>query len=137
AGAYDVLVARLIDLRHRARRRESAAAVGSANTELLDERGHHAHGRGPGAVGRADRLDDVVENGRAAQHPPGAGRGPGELRILPRGFVERREVGVEPEHVARGLDEEHGVAPPDVRALDTGETGAAGADAARPGPGHR
>src|SRR5439155_803759 len=91
AGAHDVLVERLIDARHGPRRREGPPSVRSARTELLDECRHHPHRRRPGTVGRADRLDDVLENGWAPQHPPGAGRDELELG-RPRAFRHRESL---------------------------------------------
>ncbi|TML82512.1 MAG: aminotransferase class III-fold pyridoxal phosphate-dependent enzyme, partial [Actinobacteria bacterium] len=128
AGAHDVLVERLIDARHGPRRREGPPSVRSARTELLDECRHHPHRRRPGTVGRADRLDDVLENGWAPQHPPGAGRDPRELGILACSFVQAGQIGVEPEHVARSVCKHDAVARTDVHALDPGEAWPACAD---------
>ena len=67
------------------RRRATVAGAGNAaalrragrrRPELADERADHPHGRRPCAVGRADRLDEVLEHRRAAHHPPGAGDRP-------------------------------------------------------------
>jgi hypothetical protein len=49
-------------------------------------------------VRRADRLDDVLEDGRRAQHAPGAERAPRQVVVADQ-LVEGREVLVEPEHV--------------------------------------
>ena len=79
AGARDLAVERLVRGRHRLGGRERAAAVGRRVAEMLDERGRHLRRQRPRAVRRADRLHDVLEDGRAAQHPAGARRRPGEV----------------------------------------------------------
>jgi hypothetical protein len=99
AGADDVLVERLVRLGHRRGRRERAAAVARGDAEVPDERAHHPLGRRPRAVGRADRLDDILEDGRAADHPARPGRGPRELGIRRDADVEPGEVFVEAQHV--------------------------------------
>ena len=78
----------------------AAPARRGRRAELADQRADHPHRRRPRAVGRADRLDEVLEHRRAAQHPPGAGGHPGEVRVLGRAGVEGAEVVVEAQHVA-------------------------------------
>ena len=56
--------------------------AGGRLAEVLDERADHAHGRRPRAVRRADRLHDVLEDRRAAEHPAGPARHPGELGVV-------------------------------------------------------
>ena len=57
------------------------AAAGGRLAEVLDEGPDHPLGGRPGAVRRADRLHDLLEDGRAADEPPGARRRPGELGV--------------------------------------------------------
>ncbi len=69
--------------------------------QVLDERRRHPHRRRPGAVGRADRLDHFLEDGRAAQHPARSLRGPGELRVVRGCFVEAGQVLVQVEDASQ------------------------------------
>ncbi len=98
--AGHVAVERLIGRRHLGRGREGVT-LGYANrgcAEMIDERGDHPHRARPGAVGGADRLDHVLEHGRASQHPPGARGGPGEHGVGRGHGVEPAQVLVEREH---------------------------------------
>ena len=101
AGARDVLVEVVGRLGHRLRVGEGAAL----DTEVLDERGHHANRPRPGAVGGADRLHDVLEDGRAPEHPARPAPGPGELVVVRDHRVEARQVLVEPQHVAHDVED--------------------------------
>jgi hypothetical protein len=76
---------------------------------VLDERGHHPLGRRPGAVRGADGLHDLLEHGRAAEQAASAGGRPREHRVGGRDGVERREVLVEAQEVARRRRDRVGV----------------------------
>jgi len=78
--------------RHLQRRREGAFA------EMLDQRADHPNRSRPGAVRGADRLDDVFEDGRACEEPPGAAGGPRELVVVSDRAVKWAEIFVEPKH---------------------------------------
>lgn len=90
---------------------------------------------------RSRRLDDVLEDVRTAEHPARARRGPRELRVVARDGIERREILVEPEHVAQLRDEVRTASLADRRAeqLDSSVRVALGRDANRAcaGPGQR
>src|SRR5439155_18644705 len=101
--------------------------------EVVDERADHADGSRPGAVRRADRLHDILEDGRAAQHAAGTGRHPVERWVGRGELVERREILVEAKDV--GDDVEDGIAVAAERlayGLDRGVSAAAGGDANGP-----
>ena len=51
---------------------------------------------------RSRRLDDVLEDGRRAQHPSRAGRAPGQVAVGADDRVEAGQILVEPEHVGDG-----------------------------------
>lgn len=111
AGAGHVAVEVLAGRGHRGRGRERAPerpGVWRARrplAEVLDERADHPLGRRPGAVRRADRLDDVLEHGRAPHHPAGARSDPGERGVAGGSRVERGQVLVEPEDVANLIED--------------------------------
>ena len=86
---------------------------------MLHDRADHALGRRPRAVGGADRLHDVLEDGRAAEHSPGAGCSPGEIGVLARRGVERGEILVQSQDVS---DVRRGCAPPRRRSADGPDT---------------
>ncbi len=104
-GAGDVLVEGLAGLGHGRGRREGPApgtvrvGAGRPLSQVLDDRVDHPRGGRPGAVGRADRLDHVLEHRRALDHAPGPRGHPREVGIGGRGLVERRQVGIEPQDV--------------------------------------
>src|SRR5262249_60181562 len=78
--------------------------------EVVDERRRHLPRPGPCRVRRTDRLPDVLEPRRRAQHPPRAGLAPREVGILAREYIEGRQVFVETEHVRDRRAERPGVA---------------------------
>jgi hypothetical protein len=81
------------------RRRERARRTSCRRlADLLDESGHHPHRGRPGAVRRADRLHDILEDSWAAQHPTGTPRRPGQGRIGGGEGVEAGEILVQVEH---------------------------------------
>ena len=108
AGAHDVRVKGITGGGHRlgCRERPTEWAGGRRSegrlAEMLDEPPNHAHRRRPGAVGRADRLHDVLEDRQAADHPTRALCRPRELGVELGERVEGREVLVEAEHMAHG-----------------------------------
>ena len=82
-----------------------AAVVGIQSCpQLLDHPGHHALGRLPGAVGGADHLDHILEEGGSPQQAPRPGRGdPGEpAPAVPTGQfpMELRQGFSQPQHVS-------------------------------------
>ena len=74
-------------------------------TELVHERGSHPPCAGPRRVRGADRLHDILEDGRRPQHPARAVCAPGQIRVVARDEVEAGEVLVEAEHVPDGSSE--------------------------------
>ncbi len=102
---------------HRRRGREGARrqvgiirGVLGRLAEVGDQRADHPFCGRPGAVRRADRLDDVLEEGCAAHHPARSGRRPGEVRVVGQRGVEAGEVGVEPQQVGHRRQDGGGVA---------------------------
>src|SRR5206468_9340655 len=94
AGARDVAIEALARPRHGHGRWEGTALrtvgrrTGGAPSQVLDQRAHHSLGGAPRTIGRADRLDDVLEDRRTLDHAPGAARDPPELRVVSDGGVE-------------------------------------------------
>jgi hypothetical protein len=106
AGPDDVLVEILARLGHRGGSGErptvGAAPRGSQGglAQMFDERADHADGCGPCAIRGGDRLDDVLEDGRATHQAAGAACGPGEVGVLANLLVEARKILVEAQDVA-------------------------------------
>ena len=88
AAADDVLVEVLVGGGHCGRGRESASPrsalrrVDGGFAEVGDEGVDHPLGGGPGAIGGADRLDDVLEDGRTAGHAAGTAGCPAEIGVV-------------------------------------------------------
>src|SRR5919106_382798 len=108
ASPDDVAVEILTRCRHRLGGGEGAT-IGTLDrrarrrlAEVFDESGDHALGRRPCAVGRADRLDDVLEDRRAPDHATRSFGRPGEVRVVREERVEVGEVFVETENVGDG-----------------------------------
>ena len=71
---------------------------------MRHERVHHPNRRAPCAIRRAHRLHDVLEHRGGAEHPAGAASRPGQIGVLRRSDIERRQILIEPQDVRRALE---------------------------------